>query len=73
MIGTHDLAQLNAALHLVSTRVSKVKKLDKAFYSAVASVKFRLYRDFPDPQARHQLSTAGQRRYSISVWISALG
>jgi hypothetical protein len=44
MIGTHDLAQLNAALHLVSTRVSKVKKLDKAFYSAVASVKFRLYR-----------------------------
>ena len=50
MIGTEDLAQLDAAFNLVSTREGEVERLHKAVYSAVAKVKFGLYRDFPDPQ-----------------------
>ena len=50
MIGTRDLAQLDAAFNLVSTRAGEVERLHKAVYSAAANVKFGLYRDFPDPQ-----------------------
>ncbi len=49
MIGTRDLAQLDAAFNLVSRREAEVEKLHKAVYSAVTNLKFGLYRDFPDP------------------------
>jgi len=50
MIGTRDLAQLDAAFNLVSTRGGAVEQLQKAVYSAMAKIKFGLYRDFPDFQ-----------------------
>jgi Tfp pilus assembly protein PilF len=50
MIGTNDMAQLDAAFNIVSTREGAVEILHKAVYSAVAKFKFGLYRDFPDPQ-----------------------
>ncbi len=49
MIGTRDLAQLDAAFSLVSTRTGEVENLHKAVYSAVTNLKLGLYRDFPDP------------------------
>ncbi|HJN60065.1 MAG TPA: DUF6614 family protein [Alphaproteobacteria bacterium] len=49
MIGTNDLAQLDAAFNLVSRREEKVENLHKDVYGAVANLKFGLYRDFPDP------------------------
>jgi hypothetical protein len=49
MIGTRDLAQLDAAFNLVSKREGEVETLHKAVYGAVTNLKFGLYRDFPDP------------------------
>ena len=48
MIGTCDMAQLDAAFNLVSTRTGEIETLHKAVYSAVTNLKFGLYRDFPD-------------------------
>ncbi|MEE8172485.1 MAG: DUF6614 family protein [Alphaproteobacteria bacterium] len=49
MIGTRDLAQLDAAFNLVSARTGEIENLHKAVYSAVTNLKLGLYRDFPDP------------------------
>ena len=48
MIGTRDMAQLDAAFSLVSTRTGEIETLHKAVYSAVTNLKLGLYRDFPD-------------------------
>ena len=48
MIGTRDMAQLDAAFNLVSTRTGEVETLHKAVYGAVTNLKLGLYRDFPD-------------------------
>jgi hypothetical protein len=47
MIGTRDLAQLDAAFTRVAPRKGKTEELHKAVYSAVRNLKFGLYRDFP--------------------------
>ncbi|PPR28373.1 MAG: hypothetical protein CFH38_00072 [Alphaproteobacteria bacterium MarineAlpha10_Bin1] len=49
MIGTKDLAQLDAAFTRVSTRDDEIENLHRAVYGAVTNLKFGLYRDFPDP------------------------
>ena len=50
MIEVEGLAQLDEAFSSVSTRAGKVEGLHFGVNSKIASVKFALYRDFPDPQ-----------------------
>lgn len=50
MIGTRDLAQLDAAFRRVSTRSPDIESLHGKVYRAVTNLRFGLYRDFPDPQ-----------------------
>jgi hypothetical protein len=45
-----DLAQLDSAFALVSTRSDPVESLHHAVNSKVQDAQFALYRDFPDPQ-----------------------
>ena len=49
-IDVNDMAQLDEAFSLVSTREPGIEKLHGAVFRAIASVQFALYRDFPDPQ-----------------------
>jgi hypothetical protein len=49
MIGTRDLAQLDAAFNKAATRSGEVEALHRAVYSCVCNLWFALYRDFPDP------------------------
>ena len=45
-----DLAQLDNAFAVVSTRAEPVESLHHAVNSKVQDAQFALYRDFPDPQ-----------------------
>jgi len=53
IVEVKDLAQLDAAFKSVSERRDPVESKHFAVNSQIASVKFALYRDFPDPQ-RHK-------------------
>ena len=48
MVGTQDMAQLDAAFQRVSARTGETEESHMAVYSAVRNHKFGLYRDFPD-------------------------
>ena len=48
-----DLAQLDRAFSRAAVRDGKYEELHRRVYSSIRSVKFGLYRDFPDP-ARSQ-------------------
>ena len=48
MIETRDLAQLDQAFLAAAPRKGDVERLHGAVYSAVKSVEFALYRDWPD-------------------------
>lgn len=47
LVGTRDLAQLDAAFSQVAKRSGPVEDLHRAVYSAVTNLSFALYRDFP--------------------------
>ncbi|MCC6427376.1 MAG: hypothetical protein IT435_11215 [Phycisphaerales bacterium] len=49
-VWTTDLAQLDRAFDLVSTRAGEVERLHAPVYSMVKDFKAALFRDFPDPQ-----------------------
>ena len=53
LIEVKDLAQLDAAFKDVSSRRDPTEGKHFAVNSQIASVKFALYRDFPDPQRHH--------------------
>jgi hypothetical protein len=50
LIETRDLAQLDAAFQLVSTRAGDVEGAHHGVNSLVTNFQASLYRDFPDPQ-----------------------
>ena len=50
LIETRDLAQLDAAFTLVSTRAEPVEGAHHGVNSLVTNFQAALYRDFPDPQ-----------------------
>ncbi|MCB1387056.1 MAG: hypothetical protein KDJ80_14065 [Nitratireductor sp.] len=52
MIEVEDLAQLDAAFSLAARRSGDTEQRHFAVNSKIASVKFALYRDFPDSQRR---------------------
>ena len=58
LIETRDLAQLDAAFQLVSSRAEPVEGLHHGVNSLVTSFEASLYRDFPDPQR-----VRGQERF----------
>lgn len=49
MIEVENLEQLDAAFSLAAARSGETEKRHFAVNSKIASVKFALYRDFPDP------------------------
>jgi hypothetical protein len=53
LIETRDLAQLDAAFQVVSTRADPVEERHHGLNSLVTNFQAALYRDFPDPQRRH--------------------
>ena len=53
LVEVKDLAQLETAFQNVSARRDPTESKHFAVNSQIASVKFALYRDFPDPQ-RHK-------------------
>lgn len=53
IVEVRDLAQLDAAFKDVSSRRDPTESKHFAVNSQIASVKFALYRDFPDPQRHH--------------------
>jgi Family of unknown function (DUF6614) len=53
LIETRDLAQLDAAFQVVSTRADPVETAHHGLNSLVTNFQAALYRDFPDPQRRH--------------------
>jgi hypothetical protein len=58
MLEVNDLAQLEAAFQLVSTRAGEVESVHFDLNSRVTNLRFALYRDFPDPQR-----VAGQEKF----------
>jgi hypothetical protein len=50
MIETRDLAQLDAAFQVVSTRQDPVEAVHHGVNSLVTNFQASLFRDFPDPQ-----------------------
>ncbi len=58
LIETRDLAQLDAAFQLVSTRADPVEAAHHGLNALVTNFQAALYRDFPDPQ-RHR----GEERF----------
>jgi len=48
LVETRDLAQLEQAFQAVATRSGEVEGFHAAVNQAVSSVRFALYRDFPD-------------------------
>lgn len=53
MVETRDMAQLETAFTQVATRSDPIEALHHAVNSRVASLRFALYRDFPDPVRCH--------------------
>ena len=53
IIETRDLAQLDDAFQVVSTRADPVETAHHGLNSLVTNFQAALYRDFPDPQRRH--------------------
>jgi hypothetical protein len=53
LIETRDLAQLDDAFRVVSTRADPVEERHHGLNSLVTNFQASLYRDFPDPQRRH--------------------
>jgi hypothetical protein len=53
-VWTRDMAQLDSAFDLVSTRAGEIETLHAPVYSMVTDFTSALYRDFPDP-GRHIL------------------
>lgn len=53
MIEVRDLAQLDAAFGMVSTRAGDVETKHASINQQIAGIKFALYRDFPDPHRKH--------------------
>ncbi len=51
-IETRDMAQLDAAFNLVSSRTEPVEGFHHCVNSLVQNAQFALYRDFPDPHRR---------------------
>ncbi len=49
MIEVENLAQLDEAFGLVASRAAPVEGIHHAVNSLVGSIRFALYRDFPDP------------------------
>lgn len=58
VIETRDLAQLDRAFHIASSRAEPAESLHHCVNHMVQNSQFALYRDFPDPR-RHQ----GQERF----------
>ena len=58
LIEVRDLAQLDAAFQRVATRADPEEPLHHDINRHIASVRFGLYRDFPDPQRQR-----GQERF----------
>ena len=58
LIETRDLAQLDDAFAVVSTRADPVEEFHEAVNSRVTNFQAALWRDFPDPQR-----VAGQERF----------
>jgi hypothetical protein len=58
LIETRDLAQLDAAFHMVSTRQDPVEAAHHTVNSLVTNFQAALFRDFPDPQR-----VRGQERF----------
>lgn len=52
MIEVENLAQLDAAFDMVSERSGDVEMKHAAVNQKIKSVKFALYRDFPDPHRK---------------------
>jgi hypothetical protein len=50
LIETRDLAQLDDAFRLVSTRADPIESAHHGVNSLVTNFRATLYRDFPDPQ-----------------------
>lgn len=53
LIETRDLAQLEAAFQLVSTRQDPIETAHHGVNSLVTNFQAALFRDFPDPQRAH--------------------
>lgn len=49
-IQVRDLAQLDAAFEQVAPRSGEIEQLHAQVYSQIKNARFRLDRDFPDPQ-----------------------
>ena len=58
LIETRDLAQLDAAFAVVSTRADPIEELHHGVNSLVTNFHAALWRDFPDPQR-----VTGQERF----------
>jgi hypothetical protein len=58
LVETRDLAQLDAAFQLVSTRTGAIEQHHHGVNSLVTNFQASLYRDFPDPQR-----VAGDERF----------
>jgi hypothetical protein len=58
LIETRDLAQLDAAFQLVSSRAEPIEGAHHGVNSLVTNFQASLYRDFPDPQRAR-----GQERF----------
>ena len=52
MMEFKDLAQLDRAFDLVSTRAGEVEHVHHGVNAMIARVRFGLYRDFPDPNRK---------------------
>lgn len=52
MIEFKDLAQLDRAFDLVSTRAGETEEVHHGVNSMIERVRFGLYRDFPDPNRK---------------------
>ena len=52
MLETRDLAQLDEAFGAVATRAGELEGFHAAVNQALSSVRFALYRDFPDAARR---------------------
>jgi hypothetical protein len=58
VVETRDLSQLEQAFQRVATRAGEIEGFHAAVNQVVASVRFALYRDFPD-----SVRTSGEERF----------
>lgn len=61
-IDVRDLAQLDAAFQMAATRSGPIEGPHAAVYSKVRSVKFALYRDFPDSVRNARPKRSGSKK-----------